>query len=102
MKLLFPALEKMSDENIYIKNQMKVNWVFYQLCHLSLAIPALSLAVPALSLAVPALSLSIPAPSLAVPGLSLSIPALFLAVPGIYDILSLSLVCPSVYSLYIS
>ena len=62
--------------------------VFYQLCHLSLAIPALSLAVPALSLAVPALSLSIH--------------ALSLAVPGIYDILSLSLVCPSVYSLYIS
>ena len=48
--------------------------VFYQLCHLFLAIPALSLAIPALSLAVPAL-------------LS-SIPALSLAVTGKYDILS--------------
>ena len=54
------------------------NWVFYQLCHLSLAIPALSLAIPALSLSIPALSLSIPALSLDVPGV-LAVPGLSLA-----------------------
>ena len=43
--------------------------VFYQLCLLSLAIPALSLTIPALSLAIPSPSRSIPAFSLAVPGI---------------------------------
>ena len=67
----------------------------------ALVIPALYVAIPSLSLLVPALSLSVHAPSLAVPALSLSTPSISLAVPVIYDILSLSLVCPSVYSLYI-
>ena len=49
--------------------------VFYQLCHLSLAIPGLSLAIPALSLAVPALSLAIPALSLSITALSLAVPS---------------------------
>ena len=52
------------------------NLAFYQLCHSSLAIPALSLAIPALSLAIPALSLAIPALSLAIPALLLAILAL--------------------------
>ena len=62
----------------------------------ALVIPALSVAIPSLSFLVPSLSLSVHAPSLAVPALSLSIPSISLAVPVIYDILSLSLVCPSV------
>ena len=50
--------------------------LFYQLCHLSLAIPIISLVIISLSLAIPAISLAKPA-------LSLSVPVLSLAVPGI-------------------
>ena len=51
-------------------NTMAANWVFYQLCHLSLPIPVLSLAIPGLSLAIPGLSLLVPILSQDVPGMS--------------------------------
>ena len=66
---------------------------FYQLCHLSLAVPALSLAVPALSLAVPALSLAVPALSLAVPAPVLY-PCLSLLYPWLSLVSMISLFCP--------
>ena len=52
----------------FILNRLLIALVIYQLCRVSLAIPAISLDNPVLSLSIPALSLSIPALSLAVPG----------------------------------
>ena len=66
------------------------------------SVPGYPYSIPVQFLAVPAPSLSIPAPSLAVTAPSLYTPAPSLAVPGAYHILSLSLVCRSLYSLFIN
>ena len=71
-------------------------------------VPGCPCSVPGCPCSVPGCPCSIPGRPCFIPGcpcscaLSLSVPSLSLAVPGLYDILSLSLVCPRVYSLYIS
>ena len=56
--LIFQNFPK-SDRKVN-KTNLDIFVVFYQLCHLSLAIPVPSLAIPCLSLAIPGLALLVP------------------------------------------